>query len=111
MAITPAELAEVRHVEYDYWDELSGGSRLAVDAAAILGAGVAPFGVPGNESLKWRRRRGTIDGCVSQMAQEFGDHPDADADRMRWICQLATELAVSPQIAAAAGRASSRARN
>jgi hypothetical protein len=26
------------------------------------------------------------------MAQEFGDHPDAAAERMRWICQLAAEV-------------------
>jgi hypothetical protein len=28
MAITPAELAGVRYVDYDYWVELSGGTRL-----------------------------------------------------------------------------------
>ena len=51
MAITPAELAGVRYIQYDYWDELSGGSRLAFDAAARIGAGVAPFGVPNNGKL------------------------------------------------------------
>jgi hypothetical protein len=30
-----------------------------------------------------------IDGCAGQMAQEFGDHPDAAAKRMRWARQLA----------------------
>jgi hypothetical protein len=29
-----------------------------------------------------------IAGCVSRMAQEFGDHPEAAAVRMRWIRQL-----------------------
>jgi hypothetical protein len=29
------------------------------------------------------------DGCAGQMAQEFGDHPDAACDRMRWVRQLA----------------------
>jgi hypothetical protein len=33
MAITPAEFARVRFIDYDYWVELSGGTRLAVDAA------------------------------------------------------------------------------
>jgi hypothetical protein len=47
MAITPAELASVRYIEYDYWIELSGGTRLAVDAAARIRAGVTPFGVSG----------------------------------------------------------------
>ena len=52
MAITPAEFAEVRYIQYDYWDELSGGSRLAVDAAARIRAGVTPFGVPNNGMLE-----------------------------------------------------------
>jgi hypothetical protein len=33
-----------------------------------------------------------IHGCVSRMAEEFGDHPDAAAERMRWICQVAAEV-------------------
>jgi hypothetical protein len=28
-------------------------------------------------------------GCTELMAQEFGDHPDAAARRMRWARQLA----------------------
>jgi hypothetical protein len=28
-------------------------------------------------------------GCVGRMAQEFGDHPDAAARRMRWVHDLA----------------------
>ena len=36
-----------------------------------------------------------IQGCVDRMAQEFGDHPDAAAERMRWICQLAAEVPAS----------------
>jgi hypothetical protein len=34
------------------------------------------------------RRFGTR-GCACQMAQEFGDHPDEAAQRMRWVRQLA----------------------
>jgi hypothetical protein len=33
-----------------------------------------------------------IAGCVSRMAQEFGDHPEAAAIRMRWIRQLVSEI-------------------
>src|SRR6516165_11342569 len=44
MAITPAELARVRYIDYDYWVELSGPSRLAAGAAPRIRAGVAPFG-------------------------------------------------------------------
>jgi hypothetical protein len=32
-----------------------------------------------------------IAGCVSRMAQEFGDHPEAAASRMRWIRQLISQ--------------------
>src|SRR6266446_1632279 len=46
MTITPVELARVRFIDYDYWVELSGGTRLATDAAPRIRAGVAPFGVP-----------------------------------------------------------------
>jgi hypothetical protein len=51
MAITPGELAWVRYIAYDYWVELSGGSRLAVDAAPRIRAGVAPFKVPSDWAL------------------------------------------------------------
>ena len=51
MAITPAELATVRYVDYDYWVELSGGSRLAADAAPRIRAGAAPFGVRSDGAL------------------------------------------------------------
>jgi hypothetical protein len=29
-----------------------------------------------------------VRGCAGRMAQEFGDHPDAAAGRMRWVRQL-----------------------
>ena len=51
MAITPAELARVRFIDYDYWVELSGGTRLAAEAAPLIRAGVAPFGVPSDWAL------------------------------------------------------------
>ena len=43
-----------------------------------------------------------IGGCAGRMAQEFGDHPDAAATRMRWARQLiAQEPAAQRQEAAA----------
>jgi hypothetical protein len=50
-AITPAELARVRYIDYDYWVEPSGGTRLAADAAPRIRAGAAPFGVPSEWAL------------------------------------------------------------
>jgi hypothetical protein len=26
-----------------------------------------------------------VRGCLSRMAQEFGDHPESAAERMRWV--------------------------
>ena len=34
-------------------------------------------------------------GCAGRMAQEFGDHPDAAARRMRWVRQLIAQGACS----------------
>jgi hypothetical protein len=31
-------------------------------------------------------------GCTGRMAEEFGDHPEAATDRMRWVRQLAGDL-------------------
>ena len=36
-----------------------------------------------------------IGGCAGRMAQEFGDHPDAAASRMRWVRQLITQEAAT----------------
>jgi hypothetical protein len=35
-------------------------------------------------------------GCVQRVAQEFGDHPEAAVDRMRWARAVADELFASP---------------
>jgi hypothetical protein len=39
-----AELARVRYIDYSYWNEISGGSRLPVDAAEKIRAGIVVFG-------------------------------------------------------------------
>jgi hypothetical protein len=38
-------------------------------------------------------RRLTAAGCTSRVAEEFGDHPEEAADRMRWIRNLVSDLA------------------
>ncbi len=50
-------------------------------------------------------------GCASRMAQEFGDHPEAAAERMRWVRQLVSEAPARarPHAAQAAAPGSSRA--
>ena len=43
--ITKEEVARVLYIDDDYWTELSGGSRLAVDAAARIRQGIEAFRV------------------------------------------------------------------
>jgi hypothetical protein len=45
-ALTPDEALAVHYIEYDYWVELSGGSRLPLDAADRIRAGMTVFRVP-----------------------------------------------------------------
>jgi hypothetical protein len=49
--LAPNELARVRYIEYSYWNEISGGSRLPADAARRIQAGVEAFGVPNQRFL------------------------------------------------------------
>ena len=65
-------------------------TRLNVDDArceALFASGLQRSDAPSAESVaaaisRAVRRFGTR-GCVSRMAQEFGDHPQAAAERMR----------------------------
>jgi hypothetical protein len=50
--IEKAEFAALRYINDDYWIELSGGSRSAVDAAARIRGGIEAFGV-GNGGFWW----------------------------------------------------------
>ena len=49
--LTKAELARVKYIDYSYWTELMGGSRLPKDAAAAIEAGTEIFGVS-NDGFK-----------------------------------------------------------
>src|SRR5258708_27987282 len=37
-----------------------------------------------------------IRGCASRMTQEFGDHPQAAAERMRWARLVVAEITARP---------------
>ena len=39
-------------------------------------------------------------GCAQRVAQEFGDHPEAAADRMRWARAAAGQLCAAPSVPA-----------
>ena len=53
--LTPKELARVRYIEYSYWNELSGGSRLPTDAARRIQEGARAFGVSNQRFLSAAR--------------------------------------------------------
>ena len=50
--LSPEELAQVRYIDYSYWNELSGGTRLPVDAAKKIRAGVEIYGVSNTRILR-----------------------------------------------------------
>jgi hypothetical protein len=72
---------------------------------ALFASALQPSDCPTTEMIaeaigRTVRRLGA-GGCVSRMAQEFGDHPEAAADRMCWVRQLARAAsAAAPPVAA-----------
>jgi hypothetical protein len=61
-----------------------------VSSPALSYAPVAPVGreVRSAEAINATLGQFGIRGCLSRMAQEFGDHPEAAAERMRWVRSL-----------------------
>ena len=51
VALTREELLAVRYIDWSYWLELSGQTRLPTEAAARITAGLKPFGVPNDGVL------------------------------------------------------------
>ena len=62
---------------------------------ALFSSGLQPSDAPTAEMVATAISRALqqfgIGGCAGRMAQEFGDHPDAAAKRMRWVRQLIAE--------------------
>ena len=92
------------------WGTVTGARHVALFASGLQRSDVPTAGMAAEAITATLRRLG-IDGCLSRMAQEFGDHPDAAAARMRWICQLTAQMLPWPQRQAGAGRPGSRASN
>ena len=44
------------------------------------------------EAIGSTLRRLSTNGCTSHVAEEFGNHPEEAADRMRWVRQLTSDL-------------------
>ncbi len=77
--------------------------------AALFVSGLQRSDAPSGDAVAEAARRAVrqfgVRGCVGLMAQEFGDHPEAAVDRMRWIRQLSRDLAASPATQANLGAA------
>jgi hypothetical protein len=62
--------------------------------AALFASGLQPSDAPTAgmvaTAIKGAVQQFGVRGCAGLMAQEFGDHPDAAARRMRWVRGLAT---------------------
>jgi len=67
--------------------------------AALFASGLQQSDVPTGdavaEAVQRAVRRFGVRGCEGRMAQEFGDHPEAAIDRMRWVRQLVREMQTS----------------
>jgi hypothetical protein len=78
-------------------------TRLNVNDArceALFASGLQRSDAPTPETLvvviSHTVRQFGIAGCAARMAQEFGDHPEAAASRMRWIRQLVSGTYAPP---------------
>jgi hypothetical protein len=70
-------------------------ARLTVDGAqcrALFASSLQRSDTPGAdvvaEAIRVTVQQLGTDGCAGRMAQEFGNHPEAAAERMRWVRSL-----------------------
>ena len=68
--------------------------------AALFVSGLQRSDAPSDDAVAQAVTRAVrqfgVRGCVGLMAQEFGDHPEAAVDRMRWIRRLVRDLSPAP---------------
>ena len=78
----------------------------ATRCQALFSSGLQPSDTPTAAMVATAISRAVrqfgLGGCAGRMAQEFGDHPDAAASRMRWVRQLITPGAATQRQQAAA---------
>src|SRR5690348_2806266 len=89
---------------------MTSAQRAALFASALQRSDAPTAGMAAAAITVTVRRFG-IEGCLDRMAQEFGDHPDTAAARMRWICQLTAQMPAWPQRPAGARRPGTSASN
>ncbi len=77
--------------------------RCAALFASGLQRGDTPTGATVSEAVRRTVRQHGIRGCLGRMAYEFGDHPEAAMDRMRWVRQLVGEMPPDAGLASSGG--------
>lgn len=70
----------------------------ALFASALQCSDAATAGAV-TQAISGTVRRLGVAGCVGLMAREFGDHPEAARERMRWARLVVTELFGPPRAA------------
>jgi hypothetical protein len=73
-----------------------GAARCAVLFVSALQRSDVPTAGLVAEMIERTVRQFGADGCVCRMAQEYGDHPERAAERMRWVRQLIMQPPASP---------------
>jgi hypothetical protein len=63
----------------------ANGTRCQALFASSLQRSDAPGAGSVAEAIRATAARFGAGGCASRMAQEFGDHPEAAAERMQWV--------------------------
>jgi hypothetical protein len=69
-------------------------ARRAALFASELQRSDAPTGDVVSDAVLRAVGRFGVSGCEGRMAQEFGDHPEAALERMRWVRELLWEMRV-----------------
>jgi hypothetical protein len=74
-------------------------------ARALFSSGLQPSDAPTADMVATAISRAVhqfgTGGCAGRMAQQFGDHPDAAATRMRWVRQLIAQEPAARRLQAA----------
>ena len=67
---------------------------------ALFASGLQPADAPDDETIteaiEAAVRRFGLRGCAGRMAQEFGDHPEGAARRLRWVRPLTAQATDQP---------------
>jgi hypothetical protein len=71
---------------------MSGLNKTDARCAALFASGLQQSDRPSGDAVAKAVQRTVqqfgVRGCAGRMAQEFGDHPEAALERMRWVRRL-----------------------